>query len=433
MADETAGTATAPAPPTGEPGPGATPPGQPERPTEPQGLQSKRDARHFMAERVRAAAEKVAEPKPGEPTPASGEPKPGEAKPGESIEPKPGEAKPAEAKPGEAAGEQPEAKPAEAAVKVEIAADHPIANGKAESITVASENEARLLRGLINATGVRVREAQQLRTRAQDAEHRVVDAEQRLARLQATVDAKTTWEGTPEHKKAREVADAIAAEHGQEAADRYLAGERAKLEEQIDVAYKAREGEINAEAEQRNADAWAREAYQRLETLPRVILDQPKFTDWYRQALASFNSELKLGHVQDEVGQPVRDIEGLHKAFRLFFEGYVVRRPEVLKAHREMKERQEREAKEKVGREAAEQQRIVEIKRQAVEEHTRSLQANRQANPPHPLGAIPSAARPPVPNGSGAELEDSASLTPGQLKRAARNATMDRIRERFGG
>lgn len=434
MAETATPTATpAPSGTTSEPGSGTAPASPPTPAAEPKqpasADQARRQARDAIASRVREREQATQE------TPKEGETPAGEKPTETPASEQPTGDQPTGAQPAGEPGEQPDETPA-AAVKVDIPADHPIANGKAGSITVASEEEARVVRGLVNSTGVRVRENETLRRRAQEAEREAMQVKQKLARLETSIDVRTEWEGTPEYAQVRDRYNAIKEEHGQAEADAYLRGKTAEIEKRATEKYRSREQELQAEVDARESETFARDAYMGLESLPSIIREQQNFSNWFQSALRSFEAQLAAGDVVDEMGQPIRPsdpdkVPKLHKAFRSHFEAYIVSRPEVRKAYADAKQRQQAQEKAAAEKATAEEERINKIVDERVKE---ALRSQGRVAPPHPLGQIPSAARHVDSSGSGAEAPASASLgSADQVRRAARNAVQERARQRGGG
>lgn len=338
-----------------------------------------------------------------------------------------GEAPVAEA-PAPAAAVAPEGPAQPDPIMVDVPDYHPVREMGLKAFKATSDLEARGIRALLNSYTRRAELAEmqkQLSTRDKE----LAEVQRELATVQSQQAAQTQFRATPEYSLHQQRYQELKDAYGEEVANNYMEGVQRKLNELAAKEFEQRWGQVEADRFQRAAQQFANTAWQHTNGLPEPIRQLPEFGQYFQQALEGFNDAIARGHVRDV--KP-GDQEGLLKAFTAFFSTHLLRQPNVVAAFNRMDEQKRQQEKAAVDQAAAKQRELDAIKKQAVEEHMKSLAAKRQGSPPNPLGNLQSATRARVPDGQTDESELKPS-SPGQLRRMVRQQVREDTRRRFGG
>lgn len=391
-------------------------------PAEPEvtGTSAKRAAKSAMAgdRAIQAAKDAVAaqldpnaplaEP---EPTP---EPEPKAAAPEPEPEDKPlVELSPVDAEPTPEPEPEPEPEPAEPAPEVRtipIDPNHPIAGSGVKQLFAHSEQEERVIRGLLSGTYTRKKE---LLRQAEEIDR----LQEHITRNESKQAVQQKWQATPEYQKVLEEYKEIEETVGKDPANAFYAGKLAEQKAAADAEFKVRWEAHQSKQQEEAGIAWAEDAFERTQTMPPGIRGIPNFQQIFGMALKSFNSEIAMGQISVEQG----DEEAMHREFTNFFGSRLVRLPEVQEAYKKMRadEADKDGSKTVADTKAATDQREAAIRRQAVEDYKQEAAKKRKDQPLHPLGKVPGVNRGTLPSVSSdaEQQEEIATLSPHDLKR----------------
>ena len=302
-------------------------------------------------------------------------------------------------------------------IRIPVPEGHPIREMGVEFFTAHSPQEERALRASLNSY-TRRNEVVTLQAKVDDYARKEAEREAREA-------AQQKWTARPEYKAVMARYQEIKDSFGEADAEQYLRGFNADFEQLAAEETQQRMSQIDEQNIQQAAEGWKNEALANVTTLPEAIRRLPAFSQWFEQAVHSFNAEIELGHYPQ-----LKTAEGLHKEFMRFFSSRLTKEPDVVGVYRALGAR-ETEARTAAAARAAEgQRRIEKIKQDAVEEFKKSVAAKHTGAPPHPLGNLgPSRDR--MPAGSEA-AEPAANVPVNQLRRDAKAAARERARQRFG-
>jgi len=317
---------------------------------------------------------------------------------------------------------------------------HPALEGiKAEALTVGSEEEAKLVQALLNGTYARRNEADALREQIRERDQALLEAQQRIAQIEAGQAATEKWQRTPEYQRAVEKFETIRDTVGQEEASAFWRGIQGDLRQMVDSEYQTRATAIQAEHQARDGQRW--EAETRLfveDKVPDRIRMLPDYGRWYAEELDTFEIKIERGHYPDLARLPVNErSQAMRQAFlaqlnaRLGGENSVRalarqtlddRRKADLEAR--AKAAQDTKARAEAERKKAAQEAVDGFKKEAADK--------RVASPPHPMGSLAASAR-PSPNGTAApEPEDLSKLTQNDLRSRGRQAARQAAARHFG-
>ncbi len=329
------------------------------------------------------------------------------------------------------AGEQPPAagtEPAPAATiethKVPIYPQHPIyGSSGVKEFTVGTAEEARALKGLLNGTSVRRQENELLKTALAKAEDRIIQ-------LESMGEAEQEFTAMPEYQQAVQHYHDLKEAHGEAVANDYWEGFRAKFRQKLNEKVSARTEKVEADRHERSYRAWKEEAWVNTrQMINEAVAGLPEFSKYFEEAVASFGSELDLGHFPE-----VQSSEQMHQEFLRFFNTVLARKQSVRAIYEQMKQGKQGELDAAAKKAAADQAERERIGREAIEKHLREQAEKRAAAPPHPLGRVAAASQSSAP-AAGAGGDDSlpANASPGQVRRASREAARQRTRQALGG
>lgn len=422
---------------------GATPVETPPAPTGPltreQALKNATTAASQRAAQATAPVEAPpAETPPAEPVKETPEPGKEPAEPGKETvaEPTPGETKP-------------EAEPA-TGIQVELPAGHPAAQGLAH-ITVQTETEERVLRGLLNSAYVRrpqleaeVQRRQSIEQQNQTLFKQNRELREKVARFEATETARGKWEESPEYRqrlgryeqlKAAEeqgsVPEGTAAEYKQAMLER---GYDTVAERDFQERVKQIDADDQAEVARQNEEAgrlFLNDAWQRANgQWPDFVTRLSSFEQNFRTARDEFDFKLRAGHYPDY--RP-GDLPTLHRLFAEHLKAVLSRDPAVRAAYKEHTDRLQAD-KDAAAKAAAEKDQERERMREEVRKQMEAeAQERRSAVPPNPVAGLPSAVRTRAPGeGTSGTDTDSAPQTPQEIRKRALQQSIESARKRAG-
>ena len=395
----------------------------PVAPAKPEGPLSRREAKTALQESLRqraaAPAEPVVAPEGRSPDAVSVEAKvPGASEtpkvatsPVETLAP-PGPASPAAAP----AAPQP--------IRVPIPVGHALREQGLEFLTAHSPVEERALYAVLNSY-TRRQEVATLQAKVDEYQRRETERAAREA-------AEEQWKAKPEYNTIMAQAQELRETHGDAVADQFLRGFNADFDKMARQEIEARMGEIDQQRIAEAGERWTNEARTRVLALPESIRALPIFNEVFNKAVQSFNSELGLGHYDDENGVcRLKNGDEMHQEFFRFLNARLRAQPEVTALVNAVSVREEQGRTAAAARAAEEQRRIEKIRLDAVEDFKRQEAAKRTAMPPHPLGNLAAVSRDRLPAGSEA-AEPAANVPINQLRRDARAAAAERAKQRFG-
>ena len=222
--------------------------------------------KHPLSRREVQAALRAEREKPAA-TPAAQEPEP-------EVLPAAGAADPAAPKPAEPAATPEAPKPAEEpAIVVEIPVGHPASRGVATAIPVKTEQQAQVLRTLVNGY-TRRQEVEQLKREN-------TELRQSRTRTEASQAATQKWMQTPEYQESVETYHRIRAQEGEQAAADYWAGKQTKFQTLADQEFNERWGKEEQQETQELAVAWKQDAWANAGTLAPAVRALPQFSTWF--------------------------------------------------------------------------------------------------------------------------------------------------------
>lgn len=312
-----------------------------------------------------------------------------------------------------------------AAILVEIGADHPAARGRLVTLAARSQEEADALRALVNGTYYRVRDVTERDTK-------IAELTEKLARRESQDVAQGKWQQTPEYKKAVEEYHNIRETVGPEAASRYWKGIEADFQHLADAEFRERWGRFEEETITRAAQVWTEDAQRRAASwVPRPIRDLPDYDSWFQAAVRGFDAEIGAGNYPE---LREGDVEGMHKEFVRYFQTKLAGKDNARAALKAASARQQQDQASVTAQATLAKQKEDRLKLEAVEAYKRSLAENRQAAPPHPLGAAGAGVAQPAPTvGTGNQAPDLSGLPPHELKRTLRNQSREASRRFLTG
>lgn len=325
--------------------------------------------------------------------------------------------------------EKPPEKPPEPPelVKVDIQADHPIRTsmGVDPFFEVATENQARSLRGLLNGTYARLKEVADLtaeRDKFQDEN----------ARLQADKAAEAKWKSDPRAAAIDTQYAEILESHGQEAADQYRRGADVERDKLADEEYAGRMKVVQEQRATQAGEAWAVDSWHRAtERIPDFVRNIPTYNELFGKAIKSFDKELELDQVEDPgtgAKLKVGDQEGMHRAFSNFFANRLSGQKPVIDAYRQHNAESD---KKTAAAKAVEQNRQrQEDRAEGVKSFKQEAAKKREDAPPHPLGAVQSVDRGTLET-DGDEAKANVTTNVHELRKQKRLSARDRVAKFF--
>ena len=416
MAESTA-TVSSPAP--GAVAPATVAPQAPQtqgEPAAPRPIESKRDARAQLRERFRSQDTQASEESPTEGSVFADEGEAGQVPAEGSESPEAASETPAEgsASDGGDGGE------AEGLIEVEVPAGHPVLEGLGlkGGIKVQDEASARAVRALANGTYKRVAEVQELETENRQLKEQLV---QRNSREKA----QEKWKKSPDYQQAVDRYTRIKEEEGAEQASAYWKLIQRQFEDVVRQEYQAESSEMEAQEENKAAERWVGEAYERTTRIPQEIRQLPEFSDLFTATVQSLNAELEAGHHPE-----VRSAADAHKLFAQLLRLRLTGHPRVKQVLQQL------DARDKAKSPAPESQPTTPLNAQPpvdpVEQFKRDAADRRRAAPPNPMGQLTRSAvtGEPVATEDGGEV-DFANVTPYEARRLQRQKARDSVRARF--
>lgn len=311
---------------------------------------------------------------------------------------------------------------APAAITIPIPEGHPLREMGATEFVVQTPQQERAIRAALNGYARRA-ETEELKAKLRERDLR--EAEHNARRT-----ASEKWMGRPEYQAAllkyNEMKDAF----GEQEAEFYWRGVNAEFERLAQEEIQGAVAAIEEREHSENAQRWKNEAWQNASLLPQSVRNLPKFGEWFEEAVASFDSEVRLGHYPQ-----VTNFEEAHKAFNAFFGSKLTTRPEVIALYRASTQQDEQRHTSAAAKAAEEQRQRERIAQEAVDKYKRDEAANRRTQvPPHPLANLGAVNRDQRPqSGTPTAGEPAAELTAADVRRQARAGAREDARRRFAG
>jgi hypothetical protein len=323
----------------------------------------------------------------------------------------------AEGRPADISAEAPVADERPAAHRrVVLPADHPIRGMGLDALTASSPHEEQAIRALINGTYAR---RQELEAQAQRAER----AEQELMRLRAEMGARTEFESTPEYQQALRQREELASVD-EKAAERYWKGVQSELEEAASRQLQKLTEEYTEQQVIATARAFVEDVQvAAVENFPTQITHHPRFSDVFDEVRHLYGAALERRELRGEAVVPDRS------EFLDLLKERLIRHPEIrvtieaaMRAEQLRASPPQPQAPPEIP--LSERERI---EREAIERFKRE---SAHAVPPHPMGALAGAARPQPLTAGQAPAPDTSGLSPSQLRRSLREASINDGRAR---
>jgi len=343
--------------------------------------------------------------------PAEGAEEPIEAAP-EATEEAP--AITAETEPTEKAPVEPETSPR---IRIDIPSDHPLHGMGHDHIDVDPAQE-RVFRAAINGY---VR-----RQEVADADAKIADLQEKLARRDASEAALRKVQGTEAYRVAEETYNEIKETMGQEKASQFWKSVQVDLQVAEDQEYKQRMDALHLERAEEMGRRWATDEWARTSYFKPEVRNHPQFRQVFDESIDSFNKEIEIGHYADLGRLPEHERpEAVHKAFTSFLQSRILREPALVAAYKKVET-----PKGPAVDTAGEAQRTREaMKREIREELLKEMAEKREGTPPHPLGTLSAAPRERVPVVEGDEPSSPKSAH--ELRKQSRNAARADARRHF--
>lgn len=330
-------------------------------------------------------------------------------------------------------------------VRVEIGADHFLRQNGRDAISVASEADAQLVKTLLNATGARRRDVEQIQTRLDSALKELAEAKQHRVENDTTAQAQRRFQSTPEYKAKTEKyvrlaelenAGDLPAGTAKDFWDGVNAEFQAFLAGEVGKSREALAEEIAAQEETELGMQFANEAWERASgRVPDFIRNMADYPRWFENAWIAFDGEVERGaYPQLRPG----DREGIHTAFARYLAARLISEPAVVEAHRQNGERDREQAAAKVGTEAAArtQRQAAEaerLRKEGADQLRRESAQKRATTPPHPMGNLAGGVRGDRAPAGGEQAPDTTNLTPHELKRQLKRGARTDAARHFGG
>lgn len=347
----------------------------------------------------------------------------------------------------------PPAEPQAAAVplRVPLPEGHPLRAQGRDYITVADPAELDAVRALVNSTGVRRREAEDNKRRAQELQAELVREREQRMRLEAQTAAEGRWRATPEYQQAVERYEELRESMGDAVAQDYWRGVSTKLEALEQEEFQSRAQELESYEADLAADEWTRDAWDKQwEVMPEALRALPEYREAFDAQVQLLNRELEADALPRFTERALANLTADERATRLtelyqdFARGFaerLLKQPRAQQVLGELTQARERaaktqaEAKTRVEAQAAEaRQKLAE--QEAVERFKREQAAKRQQLPLNPLagqGAAPGTAPAPVGTPGGVEEDGRLRrLGPRELERSLAARARERARSLFG-
>jgi len=318
--------------------------------------------------------------------------------------------------------------PAPVAIEIELPPGHPIRSMGVEKLVATSPEQERAIRALVNGSYTRRQENERLEKENTDLRREKIERDSHDA-------ASDKWQKSPEYQTAVDQYQKIrdletSGELPPGSASQFWKGFQADYARLAKQEYDTRMGAVEAEADQRAAEAWKSDAWINANQLPKLFTGLPNFGLWFEEAVQSFEAEIALGHFPQ-----LRTAEDAHREFRTFFGSILTRKQAVGQAYRQLKQEEQTRAAEQARMEAAAKaaadQRLREQgAREGVQSFKQDAAARRDATPPHPLGQVAAASRGRAPaNAEGQDIPADASVH--TVRKLAKAAAREDARRRF--
>lgn len=300
-------------------------------------------------------------------------------------------------------------------VRVDLG-DHPVAGSGTAAVNVADENEAKVVRALLNGTYERRAEVDRLRKQLSEVRSQLDAKEDEQIQREARQTVEERWKQQPEYKQIVEKYREILEEHGADSAAAYWDGKQSALRELVQQETDERMTAKQQEREQRAAQEWMVATRAELNVLPEHMLSIPEFDTWFAEEMTSFEVAADRGVYDAQLQglSPAQQYGKLQQLFMARFAQRLKREPKIRAAY-------ESQVKAN-GATPAPQPKVDEkaIAEKAVEDYKRSVAKSRETAPPHPLGGTGGeepglvSRTEPTPEEEGVDL---AAMSPAQRKR----------------
>lgn len=319
--------------------------------------------------------------------------------------------------------------PAGGGIRIEIDPKHPVAGMGLAALTAANEQEAQVVRALLNGVYTRRQEVDAANARATAAEAKARELQDQVIGHESTNEARKKFQSTPQYRERVQKFHQIREEFGEEDAKAYWRGVEGEYQEFVKAERETREIAVREQEEQALATRWREsELGFAKNTLGERITGLPDFDRIFHEEVELFNDRLEKGrypqlNIEPRTAEEANQLDQATKlAFRRLLTARLRSEPSVREAMRtavESESRQKAEDARKRAEEAkAEQARLEAARREGAEAHKRAAADARLEAPPNPIGNLP------APDGrrrsgvdSEPEAEDTRRMGPAAFKK----------------
>lgn len=332
-------------------------------------------------------------------------------------------------------------KPAGTSFKVEIDPKHPVAGMGVPEITTGSEQEAQVVRALLNGVYTRREELRAAQTELRTLQAKNRELQDRIIEHDSNASARKKFTSTPEYRERVSTYNAILEEHGEAAAKDYWKGVETEYNKFLDGERQTQVAAARAEEEKAHEQRWRT---QELDHARAVLGDAASidgFDKWFTEEVDLFNARLEMGHFTHLDVEPrnQEEAERLDRATRLEFRrqlgARLQRHPEFVAAASKRKADTSKakadDAKARADAQKDRDRELEQARREGAEAARREAAQARVDTPPSPIASLPAPDSRRTGVTTGAEPVDTSHMGAGTLRKHSRQQARDMGRRRL--
>ncbi|MGE0451083.1 MAG: hypothetical protein AB7Q29_16035 [Vicinamibacterales bacterium] len=333
-------------------------------------------------------------------------------------------------------------KPAGAANRVEIDPKHPVAGMGVPVITTGSEQEAQVVRALLNGAYTRRQENEALKAELAKEQSRARELQDQVITHESNREARKKFTSSPEYQDRVNTYQAILDEHGQARADEYWRGVETDYNKFLATEREQQTAAVRQKEEQAHAERWRTHELGHAKTaFGDKIAALPGFERWFVEEIELFNDRLEKGRFPHLDVEPrnQQEAEHLDKATRAEFRRQLGQRlrtePTFAEAYRartaDSSKQKADEAKARAMDQKELDRQLDQARREGAEAAKREAAQARVDTPPSPIASLPTPDSRRTGVRTGPEPVDTNGMSGGTLRKHAKREARELGRRRL--